>query len=1272
MYSILLFYGLMSLVRPDASRTRPTLSPHDRAASTRVRKIYGKLPLSFEANQGQADGQVRFLSRGESYSLYLTASEAVLALGEASQNANVENSEAETGNSKFEIRNWSIENRKSKIKNPRSSVGTRHSPPATAVLRMKLVGADPAPQVSGLNELPGKSNYFIGNDPSKWHTNISTYAKVRYENIYPGVDVVYYGNQERLENDYIVAPGADPTVITLAVEARLPCHPQNADVMPPLQTDASGDLVIGTDAGEARFHRPVAYQQTGDIGRRNTDDSSAKHFIDVRYVLRGDNQIGFQLGEYDSGRPLIIDPVLSFSTYLGGSNGDSGNGIAVDSSGNAYVAGGTRSLNFPTASPLQATSGGDSDVFVAKLNASGSTLIYSTYLGGNAFDQANGIALDSSGNAFITGYTASANFPTKGAFQTSYGGNGDAFVAELDPTGSALVYSSYLGGSGADFGQGIALDSSGNAYVTGSTQSTNFPTQNPLQATSGGNSDAFVSKVNPSGSALVYSTYLGGSAADSGQGIGVDASSSAYVTGFTYSTNFPTVNAHQGSIGGNSDAFVAKLNPSGSALVYSTYLGGSGFDRGFGIAIDAAGNAYVTGDTTSTNFPTTLGVLPYGGNGDAFVTALNSTGAALIYSTFLGGSDLERGTGIAVDASGNAYVTGFTLSPNFPTFDALQPTFGGGTCGTSACADAFVSKLVPQGTALTYSTYLGGSGADFGGAISIDSHGDAFVTGSTVSSNFPPTVGAFQAIYGGNGSAGEAFVAKIDPTDAPAVAVSPQPISFANQGTGSTSAPQTVTVTNAGSAPLSISSITITGTNSGDFAQTSNCPVSPATLATGGNCTVSVTFTPSATDTRTASLIITDDAAGSPHQVTITGTGATPAPAVTLSPTSLTFAAETVGSTSAPQTVTLTNSGSAALSITKIAASGDYTQSNGCGASLAVGASCTISVTFSPKGSGSRTGSVAITDNASGSPQSFSLSGTGIAAFTLSSSTTTTTLNIGTTSTTFTIAAASSSGFTSSISLNCSNTAGATCTFNPTSIKPGETSKLTLSGLTASSPNPLVFTVNGTSSSQSASLQLTIKFTDFSLSVSPPFVVVTPGQMATYTLTITPTNGFNQSVALKCSGGFFGLPVGVTCSISPVSVKPNGSTAVTATVTVKTTAASTVGERGKKPRVNPLPSGRAIWRLWAAFGAWLLALAMFATLAAYRGHHLGEFRARRFQVVLGVTLLFVVLWAACGGGKAGTSAPGTPGGNFPLILTGTFGSGSSALSRATTVILSVG
>jgi hypothetical protein len=726
--AITLFDALGITFQSFAQTTQPSAASHtDPKAQTKILDPYGKLPLSFEANHGQTDNKVKFLSRGHGYSLFLTGNEAVIAL---------KKTPPQTKETKLLPRRELAE----KLKEGAEAV---------TIVRMQLAGANAVPRVGGAKELPGKVNYFIGNDPASWRTNVPTYAKVKFEGVYPGIDLVYYGNQGQLEYDFVVAPGVDPNQIRLKF-----------DGAGKLRLDEKGDLLLGSAGEEVRFEKPVVYQEVA--GRQQA--------VEGGYMLASGDRIGFQLGEYDHSQPLVIDPVLSYSTYLGGGGFDSGKGIAVDASGNAYVTGLTTSTNFPSANPIQSTLGGAENAFVTKINPTGSALVYSTYLGGNNVDYGSGIAVDAAGNAYVTGGTTSTNFPTANALQATLSGSANAFVSEINASGSALVYSTYLGGSGGDEGMGIALDGSRNAYVTGATTSLNFPTVNALQPTLGGNQNAFVSKITAGGAALVYSTYLGGNGADQGFAIAVDGSANAYVTGSTSSTNFPTANALQPTLapGGVSNAFVTKINTNGSALVYSTYLGGNINSSGHGIAVDAAGNVYVAGATDSRSFPTAnplQATIP--GVLSPFVTKMNASGSALVYSTYLGGNAADQGFAIAVDGSGNAYVTGQTTSTNFPTVNALQATFGG-------VSNAFVAEINTNGSALVYSTYLGGSGVDYGGyGIAVDGSGNAYVTGETESLNFP-TANALQPTLGG---VQNAFVAKIAGDDTPPTSTAmPSPV----------------------------------------------------------------------------------------------------------------------------------------------------------------------------------------------------------------------------------------------------------------------------------------------------------------------------------------------------------------------------------------------------------------------------------------------------------------------------------------------------------------
>jgi len=709
--------------------------------------------------------------------------------------------------------------------------------------------------------------------------------------------------------------------------------------------------------------------------------------VDAYYILKSKSEVTFGIAPYDRTLPLIIDPVLSYSTYLGGSDMDYGNGIAVDAAGNAYVTGYTASIDFPLVNPAQSSPGGGTcsedgvdtacfDAFVTKLNPTGTALVYSTYLGGSNEDYGAGIALDASGHAYVTGYTNSTDFPVQNALQSKNAGGWDAFVTELSADGAFLIYSTYWGGSLDDIGTGIAVDSSGNAYLSGYSDSPHFPvTPGAFQTNYGGGThNGFLVKFNAGGATLGYSTFLGGNSDDYAYAVAVDSAGDAYLTGATNSTNFPTLNAFQPKYAGGLcatapntfpcyDAFVAKLNPAGSALIFSTYFGGTGSDYGYAIALDASANAYVTGYTTSTNLPTTAGAFQrvFGGSYDAFVAKLNGAGSTLDYSTYLGGSGTQVGYGIAVDSTGSAFVTGYNYGGYFPIANPVQAQNAG-------FYDAFVSVLDPTGSSLIFSTYLGGSYDDFGRGISLDPSGNAYVVGATFSLNFPTTSASFQPSYAGGPY--DAFITKYDVSPAPLVALSPSSYDFGDQVVGTTSSPEAITLTNEGNAVLTISRII----DSDDFSQTNTCGSS---LAAGASCTLSVTFTPTATGSRSGSVTVSDNASPATQTVSLTGTGT--APLVSLSPTSLTFSAQQVGTSSSAQSVTLSNTGSATLSITSITASGDFSQTNTCGSSLAAGASCTLSVTFKPTAAGTRTGALTLTDNASPATQTVSLTGTGTA-----------------------------------------------------------------------------------------------------------------------------------------------------------------------------------------------------------------------------------------------------------------------------------------------------
>lgn len=729
------------------------------SAPAQTAAIPASLPLYFEANRGQVDSPAQFIARGHDSQFLISPDAAQFILRKTTTSGAI----------------------------------------SGCAVRMQFVGANSRAQISGSEELSGKLNYLIGNEPTRWQTGVAMFARVDVGQLYPGVNLTYYGNQRQLEYDFTVAPGVDSGVIAI--------HYGGADK---ISIGSGGDLILNLGDGEIRQPKPVIYQMVNGV----------RHEISGGYRILDAQTVAFAVGGYDRSLPLVIDPVLSYSTYFGGHSGEVASAVAVDVNGFVYVAGRTFSMQFTNwpvpPGAFQTNYQGSTltgDGFVAKFDNSGSNLVYLTYLGGNADNVPLGLAVDSSGDAYVAGYTDSPNFPTtSGAIQTNISGKiitglgyypVDAFVTELGPGGSNLVYSTYLGGPAVDGATGIAVDSSGNAYITGFTSSTNFPVTNAIQKrlqcpnSIYWNANAFVAKIGAGGSRLVYSTYLGGTNFDEGQGIAVDGAGCAYVTGYTASTNFPVANAISnylddgfllnGSTNQQTfayDAFVAKLSQPGTNLVYSTYLGGSGNDFANHIAVDAAGNAYVTGQTISPYFPDTVLNIPYLQNGvtnnlngsvavtNAFLTQItwNHTNANIGYSAVFGGTNfcVDVGQGVAVDAMGDAFVVGTTSSTSFPRYPTNNTGFLRAT--NSGGNDVFVTAFSPNATNLLYSVCLGGSGQDSGCGIALDPAGDAYIAGSTDSTNFP----TLNARQGARNGTNDMFLAKILLLEvAPALTIAP-------------------------------------------------------------------------------------------------------------------------------------------------------------------------------------------------------------------------------------------------------------------------------------------------------------------------------------------------------------------------------------------------------------------------------------------------------------------------------------------------------------------
>jgi hypothetical protein len=1087
---------------------------------------YGRLPLAFEPNVGQSNGQAKFLAHGDGYSLFLTSSEAVLALRESSKTQKAGHARAD-------------------------------------VLRMQLIGADAAAVFTALDELPGKANYLFGKNSADWHTHVPTYRKVAEQGIYPGVDLVYYGTQRQLEYDFVVAPQAKVEPIRLAIQGA-----QN------LRIDNQGELVMAIEGGEVRLHEPVAYQEAG----------TEKQMVAANYALDPNHEVHFEVGTYDRNRPLIIDPVLAYSTSLGGSNIDGANAIAVAPDNTAFIAGGTFSTDFPTAHPLQPNDGGSldfpQDAFVAKISSDGSTLLYSTYLGGSRMDVANGIAVDSFGDAYVTGTTESDDFPvTFGSVNVECGGDAkcgatfnpgglivsNAFVTKLNPAGSGLIYSTYLGEYEHVRGQAIAVDADQNAYVTGQTEDNFVPTVTivppalppppfPITSTTafqpafgGGPTDCFITKISATGNSVLYSSYLGGSDEDTCYGVAVDSNQNAYLTGLTYSANFPLVGATQGIYGSAGDAFVSKVNTNAAGpLLFSTYLGGSGLDQGNGVAADNSGHVYVAGMTNSSGLPAGTSSRTYSGQGDAFAAEYGTPPSAtgLLYFSYVGGTNADAANGIAIDSLGNAYIAGSTVSTDFPSTGApFQPNFNGGN------ADAFVTELNPTGSAIVYSTYLGGTNTDIAYGIAVDKNlpASAYVAGQTCSSDFPQS-NPLPITPGGNC---DAFISKVSILQG--IAVNPSGLNFPTQSLNTSSQPLTVTITN-GQNPLNITGITLSGANAGDFAATQNCI---GALASGTQCIVSVTFTPTAAGIRKASLTITNSGTANPS-VVVALTGSTSS--ITLSTSTLTFGTpqnpQPVGARSTAQSITVTNSGASPVTISSITASGDFAETDNCTkAALQPTTNCIINVTYTPSGAGTSVGAITINDNAPGSPQ--------------------------------------------------------------------------------------VVLLNGNAVVQ-----------QFSITPVSGSATVSAGRSATYTLSITPIAGFSQPITLSCSG----LPFGAACSASqnPVTFSGTGPTQVT--LTISTEARTFVSPN---PSTKVGPAAGTMERFVLPWFAALIALFMLTTL--------GRFKDRRAMVTLIFAAGLLMLSVGCtGGSKVGTPS-GTPAGNYQVTITGTSGSAT----QSTTVNLQV-
>ncbi len=1172
---------------------------------------YAALPLTFEANQGQTSSPVRFLSRGRGYTAFLTAGGMVLSLRPNQP-----------------------------LKVQPAANGSRQT--LSTTLQFKLVGAARNPAVVGEDPQIGKVNYFIGRDPSKWRTNVPTYAQVRYKNIYPGIDLVYYGSHQQLEYDFAVSPGADPSRIQLQISGAQQ-----------IEIDAAGNLVLQTGNGKLHFQSPVIYQETN--GTRVPVAGS--------YVMNDATHIAFRVAAYDATKPLVIDPVLVYSTYLGGSGDDQPSGIAVDSTGNVYVAGYTNSTDFPLAT-LGSLPAGAMHVFVAKLDPTGSHLIYADYIGGNSQDYGYALVLDSSNDVYVTGSTASSDFPLVNPYQGTYPGSFNAFLTKISAAGSSLLYSTYLGGNGSDQPAGIAIDTLGDVSVAGNTTSTNFPVANAYQSTANPNQGTlygnygFLTKFSPDGSSLVYSTYLagdsntpyncGGSQCWSSpysviNGIAVDGNGNTYAAGMTNTNNFPTTSGaylttnsiqQNGLVG-----FVSKFSSAG-ALDYSTYFYESSgiLTNVNAIAVDSSASAYITGAAFSDGtFPVTStsicdpAVSTYACD-YAFATKFDPTGSTLLYSTFLGLNNNANPQSIALDANNDAYVLASTPAGTLAIVNGIESYSSGN--------DVLLVEIDPLASTELFATYLGGSADEYPAGIAVDSTNSIYVVGSTDSTDLPVTETAFQTVAGGNT---DAFVMKIASNSAPSVTLSPYSLQYPSQQIGSTTSAQSVLLRNMGSSALEISSITANG----DFAESDNCAPS---VSAASSCTLSVTFTPTAAGSLIGSIVIQDNAAGSPHTITLSGFGSGPVAA--FSPTSLTFSAQLLGVSSAAQAETLTNTGNAALTVGTIQTTGDFAQVNNCPATLAASSSCTINVTFTPTASGTRNGTLTVSDGAWNSPQTVNLTGTGSPAPAPIASVSPSSVSFGSQSlTTSSVAQAVTLKNTGTAALtlgtiqitgdftqvnNCSASlaANASCTINITFTPTAagtRSGSLTISDNAAGSPQAV--NLSGTGA-------------DFSLASAPSSNSVQPGSTATYNLTISHVGGsFANPVKLACSG----LPANTSCSLSSNSVTPGSSSATsTLSITTVTTVAQTT------PRASHSAPIYAVWIQLQTIGLFGVGL-----VTSKGRNRIARGRSRILAAFLAMALIIIALVAmtGCAGGTgiAPTPQTGTTPGTYTVTVTGTSG-----------------
>jgi hypothetical protein len=1312
----------------------------DAGAKRNAIEKYGRLPLSFEPT----DSAARFLARNGNYTVSVGASESSVAV-----------TDAKSG---------------------------KHQ-----MFRFAFDNASPNFQLQALEPQAGVTNYYIGKDPAKWRLGVKSFAKLRAPGVYPGVDVVYYGDHRQLEFDFVIAPKADPGVIALSFAG-----------MDKLYKSASGDLVAELGSKSVHFVKPYAYQKVGGISKA----------VDADYEVAGNGKVQLRVGDYDHNSELIVDPVVSYATYLGGSAADVGNGIAVDSSGNVYVTGQTCSISgFPI---TKETFEGACDAYVTKYNAGAASVAYSTVLGGtipaNSTASGNGIALDKANppDAYIVGTTNIKDLPFN--LNSYQGGDSDAFIAKLGSDGS-IKYISYLGGSGADAGYGIAVDQSANVIAVGQTCSQDFPGYNAFE-TKIEPCVAFITKldnnldigsVTPGASALAppttsvgktfyFSEFYGGQPVAPYPTDGAWTPTTAYpqyaivldnqnpphielalnsgVSGLyvpaTTTTSLPTPNWNTTTLGVTlegtmewedlgtpaipanafTEAYGVALDPQGDVFVaggtdtaalastiwpcsngaHGAWIlkvygnaGGCAYewtlestatdvtatiDTARAVAVDSEGRAYVTGTasgtigTTGTSYKTGIA-----GGTDAFLFRVNQLGSAIDYATYLGGSGNDQGLGVAVDGNFSPYVTGATQSVDFPTINPLTNPSDGNPIPLNGTQSAFITKFTPDGSSLVFSTYLGGSETEQGNGIAVVNdpvpgpqgqiYADMYVAGNSTSTDLlttllsqpmsSPNYAPPQATNAGNG---DAFIAMVPGASIPSVTVSPGSLSFGTWNVGATSTALVVTYTNTNTlSSVQINSVTFsnsqfqqsyTSTSTPDCAPGSLVPPSSATFTS--TCQIWVIFTPSAQSLQVGSLTITDDATSAPHVINLRGSGAVPFD--TFVPTSLAFAMsspyQAIGSSTAAQSVTVTNIGTGTLEISNIAITGtnlsDFSQTNNCSAVLASGGTCTISVVFTPSAAGARSAALTIIDNAANSPHNIPLQGTGAGAagsgttssgsIKFSSTATFSSTGVGIASASQTVILTNTSS-TSTLAIpgfvmsntdftqtnNCpaslpSN--NATCSiqviFTP-SVTTTETGTLTVSGTTS----PSVSLTGGISTTGTTGATGTGNFT---LTPSATAESVTQGNQAAFTVAVAPLNSYSGTITFTCmlAGGKINAP----CGVSPSSVTLNGTGTQSVTVTVNT--ADSNGSYAKLS--SPGFRSRSIF----------LALLPFSMMGILLIN-------KRRGIWLALTLLVLCMLmglASCGGG-GNTSTTPLAAGTYSVTLTGSPNGGAPSATMSVVV-----